>query len=126
MKAFNWKSESKKADAAIKKGHTHKFTDPKKAIQWLKREGRKRGRQIASQLASKKIKEKETLDDFKKFKKNRRKSNTAIKKQNKKPKPTEMDMIISSPKLLRDIETAIKEVRQGKLLTRDRKEAFKK
>ncbi len=33
---FDWAAESKKADADIEKGRVHKFTDPKKAVQWLK------------------------------------------------------------------------------------------
>ena len=33
---FNWALESEKADADIEKGRVHKFTDPKKAVQWLK------------------------------------------------------------------------------------------
>ena len=41
-------------------------------------------------------------------------------------KASEMDLILSSPSLLKDIESARKELREGKLLTRDRKEAFKK
>lgn len=44
----------------------------------------------------------------------------------KPPKQGEMDIILSSPKLLHDIETAKKELREGKLLTRDRKKAFNK
>lgn len=99
--AFDWVSESKKADADIEKGRFHKFTSFKKALQWLKRNesklfGRyssgkkdlsskrkkyllqillqKNGRQIASQLASKNISEKEILDDFKKYKGERRKA----------------------------------------------------
>ena len=39
---------------------------------------------------------------------------------------TEMDLILSSPELLNEIETARKELREGKLLTRDRKEALRK
>lgn len=37
-----------------------------------------------------------------------------------------MDLILSSPKLLRSIEAGVKEMLAGKLLTRDGKEAFKK
>lgn len=40
----------------------------------------------------------------------------------KQHKTSETDLILSSPALLRDIETGVKELRQGKLLTRDRKE----
>ena len=44
----------------------------------------------------------------------------------KRHKSTETDLILSSPELLKDIESAKKELREGKLLTRDRKDAFKK
>ena len=33
---FDWAAESKKADADIEKGRVHKFSDSKKAAQWLK------------------------------------------------------------------------------------------
>ena len=33
---FDWAAESKKADADIAKGRLHKFTDAKKAAQWLR------------------------------------------------------------------------------------------
>lgn len=39
---------------------------------------------------------------------------------------TETDLILSSPELLSGIKSAKKELREGKLLTRDRKEVFKK
>lgn len=36
----------------------------------------------------------------------------------KQHKTSEMDLILSSPTLLRDIETGVKEMREGKLLSR--------
>ena len=36
QEVFDWAAESKKADEALKKGNFHTFTDPKKAIEWLK------------------------------------------------------------------------------------------
>ena len=44
----------------------------------------------------------------------------------KQHKTSETDLILSSPTLMQGIETARKELREGKLLTRDRKVAFKK
>lgn len=44
----------------------------------------------------------------------------------KRHKSTETDLILSSPELLKGIESARQELHEGKLLTRDRKEAFKK
>ena len=34
--AFDWASESQKADVDIQKGRVRKFSDPKKAARWLK------------------------------------------------------------------------------------------
>lgn len=33
---FDWAAESKKSETDIEKGRVHKFTDTKKAAQWLK------------------------------------------------------------------------------------------
>ena len=54
------------------------------------------------------------------------KRNTSKKRKTRPRKKSEMDLILSSPELLRGIEAGVKEMREGKLLTRDGKDAFKK
>jgi hypothetical protein len=36
QEVFDWSAEIKKSDADIDKKRVHKFTDPKKAVRWLK------------------------------------------------------------------------------------------